>query len=237
VSITRIRVRKRECPYVQIDKTTLNDKRISFRAKGLHAYLLSKPDSWVVHISQLEKESPREGRDAIASALKELEMAGYITRHKLRNESGQYLGWETEVFETPELAQSIDISESTPKPDKPFSGPPPKPDKPKSVEPKSAKPKSANPHLVIKDSSHNGVVVKKERVTPLSPPVNGGGGRSREKSNSNGKIEETPEAKEARRLAAMTEVERETEAWNQEYERRYGRDAHIGGRAPERQPS
>jgi hypothetical protein len=163
MSITRIRIRKRENPYVQIDKTILNDKRISFRAKGLHAYLLSKPDSWVVHISQLEKESPREGRDAIASALKELEIAEYITRHKIRNDRGQLIGWETEVFETPYLASSLDTSESTPRTDNPVSVPPPRTDKPKSAEPKSAEPKSAEPPLVIKDSSENVVAVKKEK--------------------------------------------------------------------------
>lgn len=179
MSITRIRIRKREQPYVQIDKTMLNDKRISYRAKGLHAYLLSKPDSWVVHIKQLEKESPREGRDAIASAIKELEIAGYVARNKLRNANGQLVGWETVVYETPDLAESLDMSESTPRTDNPVSVPPPRTGKPTSAEPKSAEPKSANPHLVIKDSSHNREVVKTDIKPPLSPPQNGGGAQHR----------------------------------------------------------
>lgn len=71
-----IRIKKKRTPYVTLDTTALNDPRLSFRAKGLHAYLLSKPDDWQVYIAHLEEESPREGKDAIRGAIKELEAAG-----------------------------------------------------------------------------------------------------------------------------------------------------------------
>ena len=38
-----IRVRKRPNNFVMIDKTFLEDDRLSFKAKGILAYLLSKP--------------------------------------------------------------------------------------------------------------------------------------------------------------------------------------------------
>jgi hypothetical protein len=99
-----IRTRKRSTPYVTLHTNALNDARLSFRAKGLHTYLMSKPDDWKVYIEQLEKASPREGRDAIRSALKELADAGYITRTRLQDTRGRMMGWDTTVYETPELA-------------------------------------------------------------------------------------------------------------------------------------
>ena len=99
------RTSKKTAPYVQLEITALNDARLSFRAKGLHTYLMSKPNNWRVYIKQLAKESPKEGREAIAGALKELEDAGYIRRKRLRNTQGRMEGWDTKIYETPELAQ------------------------------------------------------------------------------------------------------------------------------------
>jgi hypothetical protein len=100
-----IRIKKARTPYVTLNTTALNDARLSFRAKGLHTYLMSKPDDWQVYIAQLEKESPREGREAVSGALKELETAGYLKRERRRGEKGRMAGWDTTIYETPELAQ------------------------------------------------------------------------------------------------------------------------------------
>ena len=43
-----IRVKKRPSNFVMMDKTFLEDDRLSYKAKGLLAYLLSKPDDWKV---------------------------------------------------------------------------------------------------------------------------------------------------------------------------------------------
>jgi hypothetical protein len=79
-----IRVQKRENPYVQIDKRPLEDMRLSWRAKGILAYLLSKPDSWTVQASDILNHGT-EGRDAVRSAMGELRNLGYA---KLINTSG-----------------------------------------------------------------------------------------------------------------------------------------------------
>ncbi len=47
VSKTIVRVNKRSNPYVVIDKTALNDDRLSWKAKGVLCYLLSLPDDWI----------------------------------------------------------------------------------------------------------------------------------------------------------------------------------------------
>src|SRR5437764_12876790 len=50
---TIIKIDKRTHPFAQIDTRALNDGSISWKAKGLHAYLLSKPRIWQVRFSDL----------------------------------------------------------------------------------------------------------------------------------------------------------------------------------------
>ena len=132
---TVVRVeKKRENPYVMIDKYGLEDDRISFRAKGLLAYLLSKPDHWKVMICDLVKHG-KEGRDAIYKAIKELIELGYMKRDQIRDK-GRIVGTEYTVFERPQ--------ETLPHPEKPYT-----------VKPDTVKPDTVNPPLVINDSSNN----------------------------------------------------------------------------------
>ena len=94
-----IRVEKRSHPYVVIDKTALDDPALSFRAKGIHAYLLSRPDNWNPNPQQLAKAA-REGRDAVKVALRELSEAGYFVRERKRREDGSFY-WQGTVYEIP----------------------------------------------------------------------------------------------------------------------------------------
>lgn len=52
-----IRVKKRPSNFVMMDKTFLEDDRLSYKAKGLLAYLLSKPDDWKVIVGNLVNSS------------------------------------------------------------------------------------------------------------------------------------------------------------------------------------
>jgi uncharacterized phage protein (TIGR02220 family) len=62
-----------------IDSKALEDPNLSFRAKGLLAYLQSRPRGSTADVKNLEKAS-LEGRAAIETALKELIDSGYVTR-------------------------------------------------------------------------------------------------------------------------------------------------------------
>lgn len=95
-----IHVEIRENPFVQVDKNILNDKRLSFKAKGVLVYLLSKPKSWNVYVGDLVKQSP-DGEYAIRSALKELVDAGYANVKLLRGKDGRMEGSEWTIRETP----------------------------------------------------------------------------------------------------------------------------------------
>jgi uncharacterized phage protein (TIGR02220 family) len=89
---------KRDTPFVIIDKTALQDNRLSWKAKGLLAYLLSLPDDWKVYVKELSKHAT-DGRDATNTAIKELIKVGYITRERVRGEDGQFTGWDYTVTE------------------------------------------------------------------------------------------------------------------------------------------
>jgi len=80
----------------------LDDRSLSLKARGLLSTMLRLPDDWDYTIAGLTALC-RDGRDAIQSALKELEVAGYITRRRVRDESGVFAGVEYVVHEQPQL--------------------------------------------------------------------------------------------------------------------------------------
>lgn len=97
-----IRTSKRENPFVMIDHRPINNPELSWQAKGLLCYLLSKPDNWTVIIADLEQRATN-GRDSVKSIMKELEQKGYLERTRVRDEvTGQFSHMETIVYEVPQ---------------------------------------------------------------------------------------------------------------------------------------
>lgn len=92
-----VRVSKRE-RFVVIDKTGIEDGRLSFRATGILAYLLSKPNDWTISYRDLIQRKT-EGKTAVLRALRELEDAGYLQRER-KHIAGRYQ-WEQVLFEVP----------------------------------------------------------------------------------------------------------------------------------------
>lgn len=85
--------------YTQISNAMLKDQRISSRAKGILALMLSFPPGWKTSSERLTAMVP-EGRDAVRAALRELEQFGYLQRIKTRTAQGT---WEHDqmVSDTP----------------------------------------------------------------------------------------------------------------------------------------
>ena len=97
-----IRVQKgQENPYVMIDKRIFIDAGLSWKAKGILGYLLSKPDDWTIMVVDLIKQST-DGRDSVYSGLKELAACGYVKRMDLRDNRGRLSGCEYLVHENPQ---------------------------------------------------------------------------------------------------------------------------------------
>lgn len=96
-----IRVKKRPSNFVMMDKTFLEDDRLSYKAKGLLAYLLSKPDDWKVIVGNLVNSS-KDGKASVYAGLKELKECGYYEKVPVRNEQGtRIIRWESTVYEVP----------------------------------------------------------------------------------------------------------------------------------------
>jgi len=83
-----------------ISRKTLQDSTISFKAKGLLAYLLSLPDDWQIHLKEIAKHST-DKITAIRTATKELVEAGYIVYECKRDANGRFLSHEYLVHEHP----------------------------------------------------------------------------------------------------------------------------------------
>ena len=88
-------------PFARIPKQVLNDDRLSWKAKGLLAYLLGKPKDWQVMVADLINRS-KDGKTAIRSGLKELKMFGYA-KHACIRKAGQITGWEWHVSNRPQF--------------------------------------------------------------------------------------------------------------------------------------
>ena len=67
--------------YTVMSNHHLRDKRLSLKAKGLLSQMLSLPEDWDYTLSGLAYIN-RESKDAIRSAINELERAGYVQRHQ-----------------------------------------------------------------------------------------------------------------------------------------------------------
>lgn len=82
--IIRVEHKKR---YTVIANRTIQDGRLSYRARGLLIYVLSFPDGSQLDATRLASAT-QEGRDAVRTALAELEAHGYLKRSKVRGPNG-----------------------------------------------------------------------------------------------------------------------------------------------------
>lgn len=87
MSIVRIERRNK---FTVVPNEVARDSRLSYRARGVLVELLSRPDSWSARSEHLVAHG-KEGRDAIRTALRELETVGYLDRQKEQNERGQWV--------------------------------------------------------------------------------------------------------------------------------------------------
>lgn len=103
--------------FTTISNVPLNDPEISFRAKGILAYLVGKPEDWSLRLEDLINRAT-EGRDAVRSSLKELKDKGYMKVVVVRDLAGKIIDNVTYVSDDPsDLGDLTDlISRTTEKP-------------------------------------------------------------------------------------------------------------------------
>lgn len=85
-----------ESQFTQLPNRWLRDERLSRRAKGLLAEVMSHRIGWRVSVAGLQKVGP-EGRDAIRTTIAELLDCGYLRRVQERGDQGRFNEVEYEV--------------------------------------------------------------------------------------------------------------------------------------------
>lgn len=111
-------------PYAQVPHAVIENPNLSWKAKGLYAYLVGRPSGWVLRRGHLLKVAT-DGKAAIATGITELKEAGLLTSEQPRREDGT-LG---EVTWTVHLPEEPVVKPHRPQPD--YPGPDnPAPEKP-----------------------------------------------------------------------------------------------------------
>lgn len=80
--------------FAQIHNAALADGRLSFKARGILAYLLSRPPGWQTSVERLA-QSGIDGERAIKTGIKELEALGYMTRTRTHKPDGTFTHTQT----------------------------------------------------------------------------------------------------------------------------------------------
>lgn len=86
--------------FVTVHKNFIHDNNITFKAKGILLYLLSRPDDWQIYESEILKHT-NDGKDSLKSGIRELEKIGYVERIRKRDDKGHLNGYEYLVYEHP----------------------------------------------------------------------------------------------------------------------------------------
>lgn len=90
----------------QLPRAAIRDSRLSYRARGVLARLLTNADGFAMDSEDLACAG-REGRDAIRVALKELRCLGYMCTKRRQLPNGRWVT-ETFVYETPQPPESTE---------------------------------------------------------------------------------------------------------------------------------
>ena len=107
-------------PFTQVPNGLLYDPNISFKAKGIWAYMSAKPEGWKFSADRIANET-KEERKAILAGLKELSEAGYITAKKKGDGRIEYtLHWEVVKTSMPEPELENLEPSSSAKPNEPI---------------------------------------------------------------------------------------------------------------------
>jgi hypothetical protein len=162
-STVRRAKKDRDHPYLQIRRSTAQDDQLSFEARGVLLYLLSKPEGWTVLNSDLLQQG-RIGMHILKRLLKELEQHGYMSRKRVRLPDGKFI-WDRVYYEAPD--ENPDYHAARPQVEnQPLVKPvQPQVDLPSVEKPRVDKPRVENQPSYIVQSKQNTEVQKTDTQT------------------------------------------------------------------------
>ncbi len=100
-------------PYFSMSRYTAQDRSLSWEARGVLAYLLSKPSDWKIIIADLKQNC---GRDKVRKILDELKASHYLVISQAHDEKGHFTA-EYQLYETPFTEKPSTVNQYTVKPE------------------------------------------------------------------------------------------------------------------------
>jgi len=89
-----------ERDFTIVNNSVILDSRLSFKARGILLYLLSKPDEWHVILKDIANHSP-DGIKSARAAFDELLQFGYVKKEQAREQNGTFGKFDYCVYEIP----------------------------------------------------------------------------------------------------------------------------------------
>jgi hypothetical protein len=94
----KIEVVKKEIKFKALPCLAIQDENLSYSARGLYAFVMSKPNNWRGQIYHLSDSSKQDSTYLVRKALKELVQSGYAALRKVKKDNGFYGGSYYEFF-------------------------------------------------------------------------------------------------------------------------------------------
>jgi hypothetical protein len=92
--------------YKTINLSCVQDKELSWKAKGIHNYFITRPNKWKINIEDLTKRST-DGTTKLYSGINELITSGYLFRIVKRGEGKQIQQWGFFTTETKATSEYV----------------------------------------------------------------------------------------------------------------------------------
>ena len=128
----------------------IEDRELSLKAKGMISLMLSLPDTWEYSIKGLATLC-HDGVDSIRSTLKEIEQAGYLHKTQVRNDKGQFIGYDYTIYEKPHEEAAFFV--------------PPETEKPKLENPISENPIQSNTEKINTKQKITDIIIEPQETT------------------------------------------------------------------------
>lgn len=97
--------------FVTTSAQVAQDKRLSWKARGIFLYLASMSDGWNFYVDEIAKHAP-QGKRSLQSGLKELEEYGYLKRVRTHKPNGDLSSLKWELHYEPVELQKQKSSEA-----------------------------------------------------------------------------------------------------------------------------
>lgn len=139
--------------YTIVDNTSIRDKTLSLRAKGLFVTMLSLPETWVFSVRGLASVCGATVY-AVRSGMSELTAGGYVKRERRQDKATGHHKWVYELFPEPKKPAERSFEENA---ENPFS------ENPTAENPTAENPTAENQTLLNKD-----IIIKDLSIKDLS---------------------------------------------------------------------